>query len=216
MNLIEIVKAGELPALRQALEAGADTEARDEWGDTALNIASANNDRDAALALLDAGASLTHVSDYGFTPLAFALWNSYIVLAHILVERGALPSINDAACLGDLERLQREWDPMPDITQTIGPYLSACRCGQTAVVEWLLAQGMPVDLHPPGEEWGGIGCPGLHHAATHGHVDTVRLLLAHGADLTLVDDVHGTTALFWANMDGQSEVVEILREAGAK
>lgn len=191
------------------------SEAHDESGDSPLTIAAGQGDTNSVISLLDAGADITHTNDFGFNALSSALWNSHLDLAQLLVARGAPVGIDDAAALGDLDRLKREWQPMPGIEDAIGAYLCACRCGQTAVVAWMLEQGIPVDLHPPGTEWGGIGCPGLHHAATHGHVDTVRLLLAHGADPTLVDDVYGTTALFWADMDGRTEVVAILREAGA-
>jgi uncharacterized protein len=185
-------------------------------GHCPLIIAVGRGESDAVMSLLDGGADIGHMNDYGYNALSSALWSSHLELARQLVARGALVSIDDAAALGDVDRLRREWQPMPGIEDTIGAFLCACRCGQTEVVEWMLEQGIPVDLHPSGVEWGGIGCPGLHHAATHGHVDTVRLLLAHGADPSLVDDVFGTTALFWADMDGRREVVDVLRAAGSR
>lgn len=211
-----MIQAGDTNALLAALQAGSEPNLRGEMGDSPLTVAAGLGQMAAVEAILDAGAEIAHTNEFEFDALASALWNSHLDVAQYLVVRGASVSISGAAALGDLERLQREWQPMPGMEETIGAYLCACRCGQTAVVAWLIAQGIPVDLHPPGDEWGGIGCPGLHHAATHGHAETVRLLLAHGADVSLVDDVFGTTAMYWANMDGRTEVVEILRQAGSR
>jgi ankyrin repeat protein len=74
---------------------------------------------------------------------------------------------------------------------------------------------VPVDQHPPGDEWGGIGSPGLHHAAVNGHARAVGVLLDAGADVALVDDVYGSQALAWAASGGHGVVVDLLLAAGA-
>ena len=108
--------------------------------------------------------------------------------------------------------LDATWAEDPPVEDAIGAYLIACRTGQVDVIRWFLDHGVPVDLHPPGDQWGGIGCPGLHHAADNGHPDAVRVLLDAGADLTLVDDVHGGTARDWAEAGGHVDVALLLRE----
>ena len=84
------------------------------------------------------------------------------------------------------------------MAEAVGAYLMACRAGQVASIEWFLRHGMPVDLHPSDDEWGGVGCPGLHHAVIYGQLDAVRVLLDAGADPNLVDDVHRGNARDWA------------------
>ena len=58
----------------------------------------------------------------------------------------------------------------------------------------------------------------LHHASEHGHVETVRTLLAHDADVNM-RDVDGKTPLDRASKDCNTEekrrVVALLRAAGA-
>ena len=54
----------------------------------------------------------------------------------------------------------------------------------------------------------------LHFAADSGHTDVVDLLLARGADASLVED-NGQTALQYAAALGYDSVVAVLRAAAA-
>lgn len=58
------------------------------------------------------------------------------------------------------------------------------------------------------------GWTGLHTAAHRGHLDAVRLLLAHGADLNAREAGDNTYALHWAAAAGYTEVVRTLLDAG--
>jgi ankyrin repeat protein len=49
-----------------------------------------------------------------------------------------------------------------------------------------------------------------------GYVDMIRLLVEHGADLTLLDSVHGGTPLGWANHFCQDAAMTLLKQFGAK
>ncbi|EXK29635.1 hypothetical protein FOXG_20607 [Fusarium oxysporum f. sp. lycopersici 4287] len=51
----------------------------------------------------------------------------------------------------------------------------------------------------------------LLYAAREGHLSTLRLLLAHGADTSLVDE-RGKTALEWASEKGHREIEQVLME----
>jgi ankyrin repeat protein len=200
--------------------AGADERSNRELSATerneALLDAAAGGDTARVVALLDAGADVAHANEWGFDALGSALWESHMDTARVLVERGAPVGIDDAAALGDLDAVDARFDAATPTEETIGAYLGACRSGQVEVIDWFLRNGVPVDLHPPGEEWGGIGCPGLHHAVVNGHSDVVRRLLGAGADVTLVDDVHGSHALAWAASAGHADIVRLLLEAGAE
>ena len=56
----------------------------------------------------------------------------------------------------------------------------------------------------------------LHWAALGGHDAVVRLLLAHGADLNVIEPNHGRTPLLKAVAGGQEPVVRRLTDAGAR
>jgi cytohesin len=56
----------------------------------------------------------------------------------------------------------------------------------------------------------------LMTAARTGDLDSVRLLLSHGADVNASERWHGQTALMWAAIENQADVVKVLIEAGAE
>jgi thiol-disulfide isomerase/thioredoxin len=57
--------------------------------------------------------------------------------------------------------------------------------------------------------------PLLTHAATNGHLEVARRLLAAGAKVDAEDPESGTTALWHAAMEGHVDIVRLLVEAGA-
>ncbi|WP_151773006.1 ankyrin repeat domain-containing protein [Streptomyces abyssomicinicus] len=83
--------------------------------------------------------------------------------------------------------------------------------GAAAVAGRLLEAGAVPDLESAG--WGAEGTP-LCAAACWGHDDTVRVLLAHGADPALREDGgSGLTPLEWAERGPYPRTVRLLREA---
>jgi ankyrin repeat protein len=89
------------------------------------------------------------------------------------------------------------------------PLLWAARFGKASVVRALLKAG--ADVHYcPGRQAGGVQLrTALHCAAASGREDLVRLLLAHGASLNVVDG-EGKTPIFSAVKYDQGPVLEYL------
>jgi ankyrin repeat protein len=86
--------------------------------------------------------------------------------------------------------------------------LDHAREGRTAELAEVIERGVPVNLT------GGTGDSLLILAAYHDHPDTVRMLLAHGADPQRVND-RGQTALGAAVFRRSAESVTLLLEHGA-
>jgi ankyrin repeat protein len=86
--------------------------------------------------------------------------------------------------------------------------LDAARAGNSALLAGYLEAGAPAALTT------GAGDSLLMLAAYHGHADTVRLILAHGADPNTAND-RGQTPLAGAVFKGYKDVVEALMDAGA-
>src|SRR5438034_443816 len=81
--------------------------------------------------------------------------------------------------------------------------------GDLATVDAMLAQGVPVDMKD------NFGETALMVAAQDGHIDTVNLLLARGANANVHRQGDGFTALGLAKSMHKTLVAQKLREAGA-
>ena len=141
------------------VESGAEVDARFGGGshdETPLHWAASSDDVEVLDALLDAGADIDAPGAViaGGTPLtdarAFGQWRA----AHRLVERGAATTIDDAATLGLLDRLERYFDGTgagPGAEEVSRAFWGACHGGQRACAEYLLDRGADIDWVPPWE-----------------------------------------------------------------
>jgi ankyrin repeat protein len=80
-----------------------------------------------------------------------------------------------------------------------------------AAVKWLLDHG--ADANARWAHWDTEATP-LHLAASQGHAQVVRMLLAAGADPAIRDSKHDSDAIGWAHYFGQPEIVQILEAHG--
>jgi ankyrin repeat protein len=152
---------------------------------TALILAARQGARDAAEALLAAGADVNAAEpQYGFTPLQTAIFNGHYALARLLVEKGA--AVDDGSLYIAIEMR----NPAKYTNRPNPPDVSD---GVTAmdVARLLLAKGANVNLPytklvPPRQAQGNINvAPGstpLYRAVRSIDVEAVRLLVDAGAN----------------------------------
>jgi ankyrin repeat protein len=137
--------------VRVLVAAGADVNARfaGAHGETALHWAASSDDVEVLDALLDAGADLEAPGSVidGGTPLAdavaFGQWNA----ARRLVERGATPSLWQAAALGQTRRVEElvAAPARPAAEEITNAFWCACHGGQRETAEYLLDQGADIN-----------------------------------------------------------------------
>lgn len=109
------------PAVKLLIARGANREARDRKGLTALQAASRWGRKDGVGALIDAGARVGAVDDNGWSALMWAAFKGQTDMAALLLDRGA-----------DLEAR----DP-----EGMSPLMRAAMKGQDRTVTLLLARG---------------------------------------------------------------------------
>lgn len=181
------VLAGAHEKVRDLLDAGADVDARDEDGETALIKAAARADAAMVELLLERGADPEALSSHGQTALCCAAEASRWV-AHDAAE-------DDQVVLS--RALQIRFDDASQSVQTLEPFPER---DSLATVEALLATG--ADPNPPT-----VDESPLASAVRLGRLEVIEALLAAGAR---VDPAARENAQLYE----QREALELLRGAG--
>jgi ankyrin repeat protein len=160
--------------------------------DTALIAAAWADDVDRARELIDAGADVNHQDGTRQSAYLIATSEGHLELLELTLAAGA--------DLGALDRFNGTG------------LIRAAERGHAAVVGRLLRAGIAVDhVNRP-------GYTALHEAIIYGdgsqrYVDTVRLLVARGADVRLPPAVDGVRPVQHARSRGQDAVVATLEAA---
>ncbi len=161
--------------------------------------------------LLDRGAMIERVPGEA---VSGCLANGRPLAARYLAEHGAYLDFENAAGVDRLDRVKELLAATPEEALGKG-FIWACAYGHNDIVAFLLDHG--VDPASGAD----VDMTGLHLAAHEGHLDTVKLLLAHNASLE-AKNVYGGTVLgqtLWSvihhPMPEHREIVEALVAAGA-
>ena len=186
--LIDAASGGWLPLVRFLLESGADIDAADNSGRTALSYAAELDDRDVAEFLRSSGAKVTLMD-------ACALGD--LKTATRLLDGGADPNVMRVYGIED------QYPPL--WVAAAKGYLNLCRL--------LLDRGADVDQGSESTGFGG-NTP-IMAAAARGHVEVLKFLLERGADINS-EDVHGFNALMCAAGANQVEAARVLLARGMK
>lgn len=184
-ELIRAVESNNAYQTQNLLAKGANPDARNSQGYTALMLAARNEQPKLAALLLEAGANPNLRNKYGETAVMLASYHGQVDLVKQLYAKGA-------------EIDHDGWNPL----------IYAASKGYNQIVEYLLGVGVRVNAKTDN------GTTALMMAARGNHYGTVELLLSHGADALLSNDANGT-ALKWAEKHGHRSVVKLLKHNGA-
>jgi ankyrin repeat protein len=222
-TLFDAAKAADLQAVKTLLEEGADVDATDSDGDTALHMAAAGGDADIVLALLDARANANIKDSRGDSPLHVASFYGHAYVVQILINRGAVleernnagfTALHYASLNGHMEAVKTLLDAGADVNaqnfQTGATAILIATIGNLIdVVRLLIANGgdptIPTDF----------GVSALHEAAAvKGSNALMELLINEGLDVDTLN-YDGVTVLEFATYYGNADAVRFLLSKGA-
>ena len=186
--LADAVEALDRVEIHRLLDQGADVNAAQVDGMTALHWAAYHDDAGLVSRLIDAGADVHAPNRYGVRVLSLAAENANAAMVERLLEAGA--------------------DANTSLPGGETVLMTAARTGRVGVVRALIAAA--ADIH--GAE-GRRGQTALMWAAAEGHADVVETLIEVGADFTTPLD-SGFTPLLFAVREGRLGVVRTLLRAG--
>ena len=187
-QLVSAAKAGNAAEVKALLRKGANVNARDKDGATALLKAVVNGRRPVVSLLIARGADVNAKDNQGSTPLMGAAFNGHVDLLRVLIAKGADPNAKTR-------------DGETALTY-------AALMGSTCAARDLLAHKADVNAH------NNDGVTALMSAAYAGHKDVVSLLLEKGANPNL--KAHGKTAMDFAREKHFEEIVNMLIKVSIK
>ena len=186
-TLADAVEQGQGKLVRTLLAEGADVNAPQVDGTTALHWAAYHDDLDTARLLVEAGADADAANRYGVPALSLAATNGNAEFVQFLLDAGADPN---TALLGG---------------ETV--LMTAARTGNLGAVQALLGAGADPNARERREQ------TALMWAASEGHLGIVNALLDAGADVH-ASLRSGFTPLFFAVREGNIDVVHRFLDAG--
>ena len=188
-TVADAVERRDRAGVRTLLNGGADVNATQVDGTTALHWAAYHEDAETAALLVKAGANVNAANRFGVPPLALACTNGNANVVRLLLEAGA-----------DAHATMKGGETV---------LMMAARSGSVEAVKALLVRGAKHDARER------RGQTALMWAAAEGHAPVVRALIEAGADINASLD-SGFTPFFFGVREGRIEVVHALLEAGIK
>lgn len=184
----DAVRNEDLDEIQNLLKSGADVNAKNTLGRTALQYASEKGSLPISTLLIEAGADVNgpqQKEDTNISPLVLATENGHFKIADLLLGHGA-----------DKTGFKK------------ASFLGAVRKGDYPAFKALLNIGIPPDARTTS------GDPAITLAVASGNVSIVRFLIQAGANLNALDS-EDRTALEVAATNNRKDLVRLLLQSGA-
>lgn len=185
--ILKAVESRNRDILKFFIDSGTDVNCEDDDGSW-LHLAAKKSRTDASTfkILVDAGADLNKIDDYGHSPLNVAIYSKNFNIAKLLVDAGA--NLNEDTA-GNIPLRTAIWE------------------SNTRIFKLLLDAGADISVKKEKSTL-------LHLAVKNKNAEICELLLDKGADVNAKDG-NELTPLCIAASRGEAEIIEYLVEAGA-
>ena len=243
--LYEVCRREHLEAAKLLVEHGAELQDDgQEYGCTALMEASGSGNADLVEYLISKGADVNDENKYNPHALLIACWGRHLGVMEVLLKHGAYvdatqmgadsgedTSLNIACQRGNMDMIRLLLKYGADMNrynrEDLSPFITAYLEHNTEAIDLFLESGMDLNCNESGWTYqrNGENIPirdkrtPLMHACGRNDVETVKRLLAHGADVNVISestpgsDYYVNTAVLDAIV--HEEVLQILLEHGA-
>lgn len=185
--LITSIRHNNPAAMKELLDNSADPNIQNSLGETALMMASAFNELDLVIILLDHGADAS-ITNKGYSAFTIAVERNHIEIVEELLKRGQDPNkVIEYVYTSYAD----DWDPDPDYDPDLDSY------SDTIIFKSFIYKTYA-----------------LIRAASKGYLDLVKILLRYYADPNVLDKDHNT-ALIKAVEIMEYDITKELINAGA-
>lgn len=193
--LFQAAERGDADTLCDLVQNGANINAQDPHGKTALMIATYHNDIETARVLIELGADVNIQDGIKNSPFLYAGAEGYLEILRLTIDGGANPAI----------------------TNRFGgtALIPASEHGYVEVVKELLTRTDIEVNHVNNLGWTALLEAIILNQGDEKQQQTIRLLIEHGADVN-IPDKNGVTPLQHAKKMGFKAIEKILVEAGAR
>jgi ankyrin repeat protein len=181
-------QSGSLEAIRVLLDHGADIQAQDKNGRTALYVAAQSGSLEAIRVLLDHSTERQAQDKDGRTALHMAAQSGSLEAIRVLLDRGA-----------DIQAQDKDGRTALHM---------AVQSGSFKAIQMLLDHSANIQAQDKN------GRTALHVAAQSGSLEAIRVLLDHGAERQ-ARDKNRRTALHMAAQSGSFKAIQMLLDHGA-
>ncbi|AWC27482.1 MULTISPECIES: ankyrin repeat domain-containing protein [Bacillus cereus group] len=195
--------------------------------DKQLLLSATLGDTETAIKLIKDGANINVTGDQGETPIMAATYYNHVETVKALIQAGADIELQDkkqdnpflyASTEGYVDIVRLTIDAGTNVRETNRSggtaLIPAAERGHVEVVEELLNR-TDIDVNDKNDDgWTALLKAIVLGNGSENHKQVVQLLINHGADVNLADR-EGITPLEHAERRGFTEIVNMLKEAGA-
>jgi len=207
--MVAAMTDGSAEIVRLLIARGADVKIADRFKSTALHAAVIGNDMATIRQIVDAGVDINAADGAEYTPLMGAAQRGNLEAVRLLLAKGA--RVNAVSGVGDIATHTNS--QVKNGQLGFGHFtalLLASPWGPPEVLATLLDAGADVNA----KDIRGLTPLMLAVACDHANADSVRLLLARGADVG-ARSLLGETVMDWALKFGRTPIAAALERAGA-